>query len=50
MQTWEEDEAMEHAALAELAVLLQRIRHLDPPVYGDVGDNETRFWPAVIDR
>lgn len=50
IQTWEEDEAMEQVALAELADLLQRITHLDPPAYGDVGDYDTHFWPAVFDR
>ena len=50
IQTWDVDGAMEQAALAELADLLQRITHLDPPAYGDVGDHETHFWPAVIDR
>jgi hypothetical protein len=50
IQTWDEDEAMEDVALAELADLLQRITHLDPPAYGDVGDHETYFWPAVLDR
>jgi SUKH-4 immunity protein len=50
IRTWDEDEAMEHVALAELSGLLQRIRHLDPPAYGHVGDHETHYWPAVIDR
>lgn len=50
IQTWDEDEAMEPVALAELADLLQRIARLDPAAYGDVGDHETHFWPAVIDR
>ena len=50
IQTWDEDEAMEQAALAELADLLQRITHLDPPAYGAAGDHETHFWPAIIDR
>lgn len=50
IQTWDQDEAMEHVALAELANLLQRITHLDPPAYGDAGNHETHFWPAVIDR
>jgi hypothetical protein len=50
IEMWEEDEAMEDIALAELADLLQRIGHLDPPAYGDVGDHETHFWPAVLDR
>ncbi|MFB9178817.1 SUKH-4 family immunity protein [Dactylosporangium sucinum] len=50
IQTWDEDEAMEGVVLAELADLLQRIRHLDPHAYGDVGDHETHFWPAVLDR
>ncbi len=38
---------MEGVALADL---LQRITHLDPPAHGDVGDHETQFWPAVLDR
>ncbi|MCM0674396.1 SUKH-4 family immunity protein [Micromonospora phytophila] len=50
IQTWDEDEAIEDVALAELADLLQRITHLDPPAYGDVGNHETHFWPAVLDR
>jgi hypothetical protein len=50
IQTWDEDEAMEDVVLAELADLLQRIRHLDPHAYGDFGDHETHFWPAVLDR
>ena len=50
IRTWDQDEAMEDTALAELADLLQRIAHLDPPAYGDVGNHETHFWPAVIDR
>jgi hypothetical protein len=50
LQSWDEDDAMEGVALAELADVLQRIIHLDPPAYGDVGDHETHFWPAVLDR
>ncbi len=50
VQAWDEDAAMERTALAELAGLLQRITHLDPPAYSDPGDHETHFWPAVIDR
>lgn len=49
MQTWDEDGAMEDVAHAELADLLQRIRRLDPPAYGN-GDHETHFWPGVLDR
>jgi hypothetical protein len=49
IQTWDEDGAMEDVAIAELADLLQRIRRLDPPAYGD-GDHETYFWPGVLDR
>lgn len=50
IHTWDEDEAMEHLAFAELADLLQRITRLDPPAYGDIGDHETHFWPGVLDR
>jgi hypothetical protein len=50
LQTWDEDEAMEGVALAELAEVLQQITHLDPPAYGEFGDHETHFWPAVLDR
>jgi hypothetical protein len=50
IQTWDDDEAMEHLALAELADLLRQITRLDPPAYGDVGDHETHFWPGVLDR
>jgi hypothetical protein len=47
---WDEDEAMEDVALAELADLVERIAHLDPAAHGDVGDHATCFWPAVLDR
>jgi hypothetical protein len=50
IQHWDEDEAMEDVALAELADVLQRIRYLDPPAYGEVGNHRTHFWPAVLDR
>jgi len=50
IQQWDEDEAMEDLALAELADASQRIRYLDPPAYGEVGDHRTHFWPAVLDR
>ncbi|WP_433076972.1 SUKH-4 family immunity protein [Dactylosporangium sp. CA-052675] len=46
---WDEDEEAEEAALAELADLLQRIKALDPPAYGD-GDHCTHFWPGTLDR
>ncbi|WUH99681.1 SUKH-4 family immunity protein [Spirillospora sp. NBC_00431] len=46
---WDEDERAEEEALAELADLLQQIRVLDPPAFGD-GDHETHFWPATLDR
>ncbi|PWR15020.1 hypothetical protein DKT69_13170 [Micromonospora sicca] len=46
---WDEDRQAEEAALAELADLLERIRALDPPAFGD-GDHRTHFWPAVLDR
>jgi hypothetical protein len=41
---------MEDLALTELAALLTRITHLDPPAFGDEGDHRTRYWPAVLDR
>lgn len=47
---WDEDEATEELALAELAALAERIAHLDPPAHGDVGDHRTHFWPATLDR
>lgn len=50
IQAWDTGEAMEYAALAELADLLQRITHLDPAAYGQNGDHATRYWPAVLDR
>lgn len=46
---WDEDEQAEEEALAELADLLERIRALDSPAFGD-GDHRTHFWPAVLDR
>ena len=46
---WDEDEEAEESALAELAVLLERITALDPAAYGS-GDHWTHFWPAVLDR
>ncbi|MEU8284680.1 SUKH-4 family immunity protein [Micromonospora sp. NPDC048905] len=46
---WDEDEQAEEQALAEIADLLERIRDLDPPAYGD-GDHTTHFWPGVLDR
>ncbi|MFI7430388.1 SUKH-4 family immunity protein [Micromonospora sp. NPDC049836] len=46
---WDEDLPAEEEALAELAALLERIRVLDPPAFGD-GDHATHFWPAVLDR
>ena len=46
---WDEDGQAEEEALAELADLLERIRALDPPAFGD-GDRATHFWPAVLDR
>ncbi|MGW5557637.1 SUKH-4 family immunity protein [Micromonospora sp. NPDC003944] len=46
---WDEDEQAEEQALAELADLLERIRDLDPPAFGD-GDHTTHFWPGVLDR
>ncbi|GAA1027594.1 hypothetical protein GCM10009557_09580 [Virgisporangium ochraceum] len=50
LQAWDQDEAMEDVAVAELADLLERIRLLDPEAYGKVGDHETHFWPGVLDR
>lgn len=50
IQSWDEDEEAEQAALAELSGLLKRITDLDPPAYGGRGDHDTHFWPAVIDR
>ncbi|GAB3960111.1 hypothetical protein GCM10029978_008540 [Actinoallomurus acanthiterrae] len=47
---WDEDDATEETALAELAGLLKQITRLDPPAYGNVGDHLTHFWPAVLDR
>lgn len=47
---WDEDEQAEEATLAELADLLKRITVLDPAAYGTVGDHETHYWPAVLDR
>ncbi|MEV4135179.1 SUKH-4 family immunity protein [Dactylosporangium sp. NPDC049742] len=46
---WDEDEEAEEAALAELADLLQQIKALDPPAYGD-GYHRTHFWPGILDR
>lgn len=46
---WDEDGQAEEQALAEIADLLERIRDLDPPAYGD-GDHTTHFWPGVLDR
>jgi hypothetical protein len=46
---WDEDGQAEEQALAELADLLERIRDLDPPAFGD-GDHSTHFWPGVLDR
>jgi hypothetical protein len=46
---WDEDEQAEESALAELAVLLERITALDPAAYGS-GDHRTHFWPSVLDR
>ncbi|MEV0810956.1 SUKH-4 family immunity protein [Micromonospora sp. NPDC050200] len=46
---WDDDGQAEEEALAELADLLERIRALDPPAFGD-GDHRTHFWPAVLDR
>lgn len=46
---WDEDGQAEEEALAELADLLERIKTLDPPAFGD-GDHQTHFWPAVLDR
>ena len=45
----DEDEQAEDEALTELADLLERIKALDPPAFGD-GDHTTHFWPAVLDR
>lgn len=47
---WDQDEATEEVALAELAAVLARIADLDPPAYGGVGDHRTHYWPAVLDR
>jgi hypothetical protein len=49
IERWDEDEAAEDTALAELADLLQQIKTLDPPAYGD-GDHRTHFWPGTLDR
>jgi hypothetical protein len=50
IHTWDEDAAMEAVALTELDDLLHRIKHRDPPAYGDTGDHEAHYWPAVLDR
>ena len=51
IRCWDEDDAKEQQAIAELAELLDRIARLDPPAYGDGdGDHRTCFWPAVLDR
>ncbi|MGC7094526.1 SUKH-4 family immunity protein [Amycolatopsis lurida] len=50
IQHWDEDEAMEELARAELTGLAEQITHLDSPAPGDVGDHRTHFWPAVLDR
>lgn len=50
IQTWDGHAAVEELALTELAGLLDQIRSLDPPAYGKVGDHDTHFWPAALDR
>ena len=49
IERWDENEKAEETALAELADLLQRIKALDPPAYGQ-GDHRTHFWPGTLDR
>ena len=49
IQSWDEDEHHEEAALAELSALRDRIEALDPPSCAG-GDHHTRYWPAILDR